>query len=190
MADESLLVQHGGWPLQPELCPYDLDLIAYLDTEAFGPVFHMGPGMHHSVGVYVAGRGHQCLSMTVSTEEVQAYTEWAIEHPALASMYQCLFGDVDGISFGLLPLGFDIISLPHLGEMPDPNRTYGRPLDTTLLVFVSRLPVGGRMIFYPRSSAFDRVNPFIKSLCMRNVLKWDIDYKSCRIYRKLSLWEF
>ena len=160
------LLTHEGWPRQNNLCPYDEDFVNM--AHEFGweryHIFHLGPGLHHDVGKSLSER-NTVLSMTCSVDEMNSYMDWAIQSPRSSGRYQCLFGDVYMIESWTLPL-FDVVSLPHLGEMPDESRQeYGAKSDAYIFgTFIEKIAQHGLVFGYPGSSAWDRVGHLFRSL--------------------------
>lgn len=159
-----LIHQKEGWELQPEICAFDPELcdIAHIEDWKDLTVFHMGPGLHHEVGRHLSER-NRVISITCSIEEMAAYVQFVIDNPEKSGNYQCMFGDIYKLEpyfFGK----FDVISLPHIGEMPDEARLeYGAKNDNDLLsMFIAMmLNFNGKIIFYKGSSAWDRIKPIV-----------------------------
>lgn len=140
-----------GWPWQPNLCPADEHFIEWASEIAIGQtVFHMGTGLHHKVGTYVASRGAACVGLTASPAEALAYYE-----NAWCPSYQLLLGTLFELDLRLLP-EFDIMTLFHVGEMAE---TYGqvRDHDNALDALIGRVSRGGLVLFYSGSSAWERL---------------------------------
>lgn len=143
------------WPWQPALCPADQEFIAWLleNKKAItGPVFHMGPGEHHRVGRTCDVIGVECFSMTVSEDE-------AFWDPGLYG-YRVIVDSVNEYDFSKLP-EFQVMTLFHLGEMPD---RFGEPTQELLQSLFDRVISGGTLILYKGSSAWDRVSPIFTGL--------------------------
>jgi hypothetical protein len=136
-----------GWPWQPNLCPCDeyfIDLLSGERKEVLhGPIFHMGPGLHHRVGAYCGDHGLECYSITASQEEAKSKPDIENYHVILEDIYK-----------------FDPASLPeiqwmtlfHLGEMVD---RFGPIQSDVIDRLVQRVPSGGKVYFYARSSTWD-----------------------------------
>lgn len=147
----------AGWPLQPDLCHADLDLLTFI-AERVDPgyavrIFHMGPGLHHLVGFAIATTrvGH-VLSLTNSREELDAWADRATIDPEVRRRYVCQFGDVQDVPAQLLPERLSIATLFHLGE------GYDNPAADWEIVrsLTYHLRPGGHLLFYRGSSAWDR----------------------------------
>lgn len=158
---------HPGWPLRPDICRFDLDLVEYLEGwpgHEYGRMFHLGPGLHHTVGRWAAGTTLATLwAITNSVEEMQTYMTMAIENEAVRRHYQCIFGDIYAAQ-AFAPEQLVLASLPHLGEAVP--RNHARDL-LTALHYLHRLRRGGRMVFYHDGAAWDRQEEVIRVLTDR-----------------------
>jgi len=154
-----LVVHTTSWPYAPDKCPADADFIAWIKGHQLTDqtIFHMGPGGHHRVGIE-AGKeaGNRVLALTCAPTEMEEYVRLASEDAELSAAYQCLFGDIHNFPLALLPQ-FDIITLFHLGEMPDDNRVaYANSSSGWLLThFWHSLQTGGRLLLYPGSNGYE-----------------------------------
>lgn len=162
----------AGWPLQPDRCHADLDLLTFI-AERHSPdypirIFHMGPGLHHTIGFAIATTqvGH-VLSLTNSLEELGVWAERAIIDPEVRRRYVCQFGDVQDAPAQLLPERLSIATLFHLGE------GYDNPAADEAFVRAVAYHVrpGGHLLFYRGSSAWDRTG----SICDRLEEAWRAD---------------
>lgn len=178
------MITHEGWPLQLDLCPADEHLCEYLNNYRLHLLFHMGPGLHHMVGRQASKNDNLTMALTNSPEELSSYVDLVINDPKIASNYQVFFGDIYQLNQYFLPK-FDIVSLFHLGEMPDERRkeyTNGDDLGC-LQLFSLKLELQGKMIFYKGSSAFDRIEPIVNSLSWLQHVE---DYKSLAVYKRCA----
>lgn len=180
----TMVIQTEPWKLQPNKCMADIHFceMAKIEKWAGLSVFHMGPGEHHLVGISLSGTGNNVLAITCSPEEVDSYMKIAIKEPRMAANYKVLFGDIYSLQSRQLPM-FDVINLPHLGEMPDITRQqYGAMSDIQLVFMLIRhLNPGGKLVGYKNSSAFDRAGPI-----MAADLAWLYDYESLRVWKKAT----
>lgn len=158
-----------AWPGNFETCPCDLHFTQFLDEHHVTQktIFHFGTGLHHHVGIhaYEARKGNKVLGITASPGEHEAYVRLAIAQPELSAVYKVLFGDIYLTDPALLP-SFDIITLFHLGEFPDPERSaYGAMSDADLVATFARcLRLGGELVFYTGSMGWPTVAPIVAEL--------------------------
>jgi hypothetical protein len=169
-----------GWPLQPDKCRCDEDFIEWLISKPkplpTAGVFHMGPGLHHRVGIYCAEEGTTCLSVTASNEEWRAFAKWRIENPN--SSYTCIEGNVNSM---VIRPAFSIMSLFHFGEMPD---RYGEIDEKLLARLVLRVYKEGEVLFYTGSSAWDRASVAVAKVVEAGLLTLTDKYKALEIYTR------
>jgi SAM-dependent methyltransferase len=173
----------NSWPLDRDRCPCDLDFLEYLTRcGAHGKsIFHFGSGEHHILGrgnVATAGHNH-ILAITASRNEHSTYVDLIIRHPEIAQWYKVLFADIYTLTAPLLP-SFDFVTLFHLCEYYDPAKSaYAHHDDESLLeLFLSRVNPGGRILFYQRSSSFEKALPIIRRAIASGRLVEEEDYKS------------
>lgn len=167
-----MVMQQGAWPLDIARCPADRDFLCWLEENARGKmIFHMGPGGHHLVGRAVARNSwnNVMIALTNSIDEMQHYVTLAAMQPADAWWYQVLFGDIYTLNPAMLP-SLDIVTLFHVGEMPDERRAqYAHHNDAGVLVALTdRIRFGGSALFYPGSSAWERIGPLVDALAELN----------------------
>ena len=160
------LLTHEAWKFQPDLCNYDVEFtnLALFEEWSERRIFHMGPGLHHTVGINLSSTNN-IFSITCSPEEVDTYMEWAINNPEHSDRYQVMFGDIHKINPAFLPV-FDVLSLPHFLETPDETRKlYGAYDGETLLeILYFKLKYKGFLYGYRNSSAWDRAEFLFKNL--------------------------
>lgn len=169
-ATPRLNISDAAWPLRVDLCPCDTDFVAWLKARRIAgrTVFHFGTGSHHIVGVENARlkRPNRVLGVTASRGEYESYIDLVSADPALAISYKALFLDIYTLDARLLP-EFDVVTLFHLCEFYDPERSSYAPLDDRklLMLFLEQLAPKGRIVFYLGSNGRDAmlrlVNQFI-----------------------------
>lgn len=147
------LVTLEDWPLWPERCPADVDFVDWGEHVEGLTIFHMGPGTHHIVGRTLC-EANIILSITCCPAEMECYMSWAVENPDWSGRYRCLFGDIYMTDELILPR-FDVVTLFHLCERPDPRREqYGAMTPAQLVETVKYhlLNSGGSLVTYPGSA--------------------------------------
>jgi hypothetical protein len=177
------------WPLSEQDCPCDLHFVEYLDKRHVHgkAIFHFGTGEHHILGIENARRSRDnrnyILGVTASKQEHEAYVQLILNRAQLAVHYHVMFVDIYTMTPRLLPL-FDIVTLFHLCEFYDPVRSRYAPLDDAKLLrmFLSKLKLNGRILFYTGSSHFDRARSIIDAFLKRGWLRKAADYKTLEIY--------
>jgi hypothetical protein len=159
-ATPRLNISDEAWPLRVDLCPCDTDFVAWLKARRIAgrTIFHFGTGSHHIIGVENARlkRPNRVLGVTASPAEYESYMALVSADPALAISYKALFLDIYTLDAALLP-AFDVVSLFHLCEFYDPERSAYAPLDDRklLTLFLGRLAPQGRIVFYLGSNGRD-----------------------------------
>lgn len=177
------------WPLSEEDCPCDLHFLEYLDERHVcgKAIFHFGTGEHHILGIENARRPFEnrnyILGVTASKKEHEAYVQLILNRARLAVYYKVMFVDIYTMTSRLLPL-FDIVTLFHLCEFYDPVRSRYAPLDDAKLLrmFLSKLKLNGRILFYTGSSHFDRARSIIDAFVKRGWLRKTANYKTLEVY--------
>lgn len=184
-------IEIKGWNYL-DSCSCDEEFIEYLKTQPLDrmnatTIFHLGPGMHHKVGLWAATNPRVFVrALTITPEEVQEYVWLATKNPYLNSRYLVDFGDIHLVSHLLLPR-FDFIALFHLGEIStqvyDPEYP-GVGIEDVLKNLSQRLSMGGEMLFFERSVAWESIHSIVKlSLYNRYSYKMS-NFKNLAIYRK------
>lgn len=117
-----MLVTLEDWPLWPTRCPADVDFVDWAKSaNIVGElIFHMGTGTHHLVGRQLS-LNNTILGITCCPAEMESYMSWAVENPMFSGRYRVVFGDLYVTDTDMLPR-FNIITLFHLYERPDPRR--------------------------------------------------------------------
>lgn len=151
----SALQASGGWDLDP-CCPCDVQFVQYVRQQGYRDkaVFHFGSGRHHLVGRELSSitDGHEVLAITASRDEVLAYIDQVLEHPALGHRYRLLFGDIYTLTGRSLP-AFDLVTLFHLCEGFSTSDPVAVLRATSLVeLFLGRLNAGGEILFYAGST--------------------------------------
>lgn len=179
------------WSLDEAQCPCDLHFVEYLEqNEAKGAVvFHFGTGNHHIVGLrlHQNGSNNAVLGITASPQEYDDYVDLLIKNPRLGHTYKAYFGDIYQLDGRLLP-AFDYVALFHVGEFRTPeNDSYGALTDLEMTqLLADKLKVGGEILFYTGSFAFDKAEGVAAELVKTGAFEAAPDYKSLKIFRKRS----
>jgi len=180
---------NASWDLQVDVCPCDVHFVEFLADQQVrdASIFHFGTGTHHVVGI-AAGEGgarNVVLGITASPGEYESYVKLAIDRPAVTRGYKAFFGDIYLLEPRLLP-SFDLVTLFHLCEFrTEQNDAYGGLTDRDMaLLLIDKLPVGGRVLFYKGSMAFDRAKPVIAELERLRPLRRLEDFKTLQVYQK------
>jgi hypothetical protein len=154
------------WDLRIAECPCDVHFVNWLDAQGItdAAIYHFGTGGHHHVGVECAAphRRNAVLGITAAPQEHETYLKLAIERPEVLRHYNVVFGDIYLINGKLLP-SFDVVTLFHLCEFRgEKNDAYGALADLEVAnLLTDKLTVGGHILFYTRSFAFDRAEAVI-----------------------------
>lgn len=163
LGDGNLVTIVEPWTLWPERCPCDVDLVnlAHIQHWTGRSILHMGTGDHHVVGQSLCDPGlltlpNWVLGVTCTPAEVTSYMDLATANPKLSRYYKVLFGDIYLLERELLPK-FDVITLFHLCERPDPRRqSYEATTPSRLLWKLNAcLKPGGTVIGYSGSAAWE-----------------------------------
>lgn len=176
-----------------DYCPCDPHFVEYLDERRLRGklIFHFGSGGHHLLGLRNAAREpgdrNEILAVTASPEEHAEYVRLVSENGELANSYKVLFTDVYTLTPRLLP-DFDLITLFHLCEYYDPERSaYARLDDAGLLhLCLSKLAIGGRLLFYTGSEGFHKTAPLLADLASRGEIEQVDEFRSLIVYGKGS----
>lgn len=166
-----ITLEHEGWPWRPDLCPADEELIEYLEFEnQGGPMFHMGTGLHHKVGDWATEHKIKCYGLTASREEFHS----ASGH--ISPYYSVILQNLYTMAPEAIP-PVDIMTFFHIGEMEDQYPFDGEAIKELI---IQRLQGNGIVLFYNGSSAWDRIQPFVKSL--RDIIGPYAVYKHLEAY--------
>jgi hypothetical protein len=179
------------WDLHVEQCPCDVHLLEWLEQEKLTnkSIFHFGTGTHHIVGLKTAedGSNNAVLGITASRGEYDAYVKMLIEKPKLGFTYKAYFGDIYQLDRRLLP-ALDVVALFHVGEFrSEKNDAYGALTDLEMtVVLLDCMRVGGTMLFYEGSYAFDVAERTFAELMKQGRLKAGPAFKTLRTFQKIS----
>ena len=176
-------VVNSGWNLNMNTCPCDIDLIDYLqDKPQPYSLFHMGCGLHHSVGKWAATQPGVCVrSISLTPLEIFEYIELATNNPILNKHYLVDFGDIHLIDFRLLPIS-NYVSLFHLGEIWEQTKDYqnGKSIKGVLRGFIKHNV--REIYFFPNSVGWKVLEPIIAET---EIARWyPSTHKSIKIYRR------
>jgi hypothetical protein len=173
-----LNVSEESWPLRVDVCPCDTDFLAWLKRSGIAgkAIFHFGTGSHHIVGVENArlARPNQVLGVTASRGEYESYIDLVTADPRVAIGYKAMFLDIYTLDARALP-EFDIVTLFHLCEFYDPERSSYAPLDDRKLLdlFLGKLKARGRICFYLGSNGRDAMLRLVGSFIAAGKLAID-----------------
>jgi len=182
-----------AWGLNADICPCDLHFIDWIDRQKLtdAVIFHFGTGAHHVVGIENArpDRRNAVLGITASPGELDDYTRLVINCPEVLTSYNVIFGDIYLLNERLLPQ-FDVVTLFHLCEFrTEQNDTYGALTDLEILQMLSRRTrLGGHILFYMQSFAFDRADHSAKEVIARWEEECEVErigeFATLLVYRK------
>lgn len=179
----------GFWGLRVAECPCDVHFVEWLEENAVTgkSIFHFGSGGHHYVGIRCAEPelDNAVLSINASVPDYDAFMKLAKEQPALLHHYTCYFGDIYTTNPKLLP-DFDVVTLFHSCEFrSEKNDAYGAKTDLEVMqLFVDKLHVGGHVLFYTGSFAFEAAKPVIAALETTRAIERVGLFKTLLIYVK------
>lgn len=177
-----------SWPLNPDVCPCDVNFCDFIDDNQIQDhvIFHFGTGEHHIVARHnIAIRSpNHVLAVTASEVEYSAYIKYIIDNPHAGNYYKVLFLDIYTLSARILPQ-FDVVTLFHLCEFFREQNSRYAPLDDRGLIdlFISRLKPDGRMLFYRGSHAAENMLPIVKDYVAAGKLVFAEAYKTLLVYR-------
>ena len=138
-----------------------------------------------SVSNLLGQRRNAVLGITASPQEYEAYVTLAINRPDVPCFYTAIFGDIYLLNEKLLPT-FDVVTLFHLCEFRgEQNDAYGAMTDLEITrLLTSKTRLGGHILFYPSSFAFDRAGHSSKDL----IAQWEQGCQVERVRMFGSLW--
>lgn len=172
------------WELNPQTCPPDLDFIEYLENDMPRDIciFHMGCGLHHTVGLWAARNNAYVRSISITPAEIEEYMRLATNDPNLNNHYLVDFGDIHLYPLALLP-NFNYVTLFHLGEISEHSYP-GYTMLEVVIHLTNRLFKGGKIFFFNRSVAWKKIENSIYSY-LSETLHWEMStYKSLVIYQQ------
>jgi hypothetical protein len=183
-------VEHG-WEYDEVRCPPDRDFIEYLSMQPTRAkpvvIFHLGPGLHHKVGLWAATQKNIYVrAMSITPEEVMEYIRLASENPLLNSRYQVDFGDIHLLNTCVLPR-MDYITLFHLGEISaqanDPAYG-GTSISDIVSMMTRRLSLQGEILFYENSVAWKDIKAAVEVNLSYRYEYTRSTFKSLTIFKK------
>ena len=133
------------------------------------------------------GSNNAVLGITASKGEYDAYIKMLIEKPKLGFTYKAYFGDIYQLDRRLLP-SLDVVALFHVGEFrSEKNDAYGALTDLQMTeVLLDAMRVGGTMLFYEGSYAFDVAERTFATLMTQGRLKPKTTFKTLRTFQKIA----
>lgn len=177
-----------SWPLNPDVCPCDVDFCDFIQDKEIRDrvIFHFGTGEHHIVSrrnIDLQPPNH-IFAVTASEGEYSAYIKYIIDNPYAGNYYKVLFLDIYTLSERILPR-FDVVTLFHLCEFFREQNSRYAPLDDRGLIdlFVSRLRPGGRILFYQGSLAAEKMLTIVNECVDAGKLVFAEKYKTLLVYR-------
>ncbi|MBW4513437.1 MAG: hypothetical protein KME64_44335 [Scytonematopsis contorta HA4267-MV1] len=179
-----------SWGLRPDACSCDIEFVEYLQKIKAEDknIFHFGTGSHHIVGLENQKFIHpnEIIAITASVPEYQSYTDLFIKQPELAKYYKVFLGDIYTLTDRFLPQ-LDIVTLFHLCEFYFPeNSPKLHHNDASLLqLFLDKLNVGGKILFYKKSFAWGDTEALVKKFEQQEKIKQTEEYKSLLVYSKI-----
>ena len=179
------------WDLHVDICPCDVHVNDWLKENKVSNklIYHFGTGTHHVIGKEQAGNGsgNMVFGITASIEEYDAYVKLVAGNSKVAKSYVAYFGDIYLTNPQLLP-DFDVVTMVHLCEFFFPNTAsaeYGGVDDRRLLdMFTAKTRLGGHILFYTKSIAFDKVRPIVAQWGKEAPVTRVGDFKTLAVYRK------
>jgi hypothetical protein len=177
------------WQLDEQVCPCDLQFIAWLEKEGVSgkSIYHLGSGGHHLVGMDNMKKGgvNTILSITAAPKEHEHFVRLAIEHPQLSRHYQCLFGDIYLLNPRLMPR-IDIATMFHVCEFrTEKQDAYGGLTDMQVMeAMLDLLPAGGRLLMYANSMGWWKAEPIAKDLLARGRMRHVERFELLEVYAK------
>lgn len=163
-------IEAKGWEWH-DSCDCDQEFIEYLYDNPLHEntrIFHMGPGMHHKVGLWASNYVVPLFvqSITITPPEMDEYMRLAAADPHLNRHYQVMFGDIHLLEERMLNR-YDYISLFHLGEISDQvnNLDYnGSDIRQVIHTFADHLNPHGKMLFFEKSCAWKRIEDDVEEM--------------------------
>ena len=178
---------NDSWPLDVSECPCDVQFLEYLSKREIGNkvIFHFGTGEHHIMGKanLEMATPNEIFAITASRQEYETYIKFIIDNPAAARYYKVIFGDIYTLTPRIIP-NFDLVTLFHLCEFYDEKKSsYAQLNDSSLLdLFITKLKPGGKMVFYKKSSHFNKARVIIRTFTDEQKLTREDQYKTLLVY--------
>jgi hypothetical protein len=179
------------WGLRISECPCDIHFVEWLEENGISgkTIYHFGSGGHHYVGIRCAEPefNNAVLSITASPPEYDAWIKLAKEQPEVTKTYSCYFGDIYTSNAKLLPR-FDVVTLFHSCEFrSEKNDAYDALTDLEVMeLYTDQTAIGGYILFYMGSFAFEAAKPIIKQLEITRKIELAGEFKTLRVYRKVG----
>ncbi|MGL4729304.1 MAG: hypothetical protein ACRCWO_11165 [Bosea sp. (in: a-proteobacteria)] len=179
------------WGLRIEQCPCDVHFVEWLEENAITGkvIYHFGSGGHHYVGIRCAEPefNNAVLSITASPQEYDAWIKLAKDEPEITKHYSCYFGDIYTSNAKLLPR-FDVVTLFHSCEFrSEKNEAYGALTDLEVMqLFTDQTDIGGHILFYTGSFAFEAAKPIIAEWEKTRSVKRVGEFKTLLVYTKTA----
>jgi hypothetical protein len=179
------------WGLRVSECPCDVHFVEWLEANAITnkTIYHFGSGGHHYVGIRCnePELNNAVVSITASPQEYEAWIKLAKEQPQVTKTYLCYFSDIYTTNPKTLPR-FDVVTLFHSCEFRhDKNDAYGALSDLEVMeLFTDQTEVGGHILFYTGSFAFDSAKPIIAEWEKRRSVERIGEFKTLLVYRKTA----
>jgi hypothetical protein len=177
------------WGLRISECPCDVHFVEWLEENRISDktIYHFGSGGHHYVGIRCAEPeiNNAVLSITASPPEYDSWVKLAKDQPEITKTYSCYFGDIYTSNSKLLPR-FDVVTLFHSCEFrSEKNDVYGALTDLQVMeLYADQTEVGGYILFYMGSFAFDSAKPIIAQWEKTRKVECLGEYKTLLVYRK------
>ncbi len=183
--------EKSSWELQLDRCPCDLELVEYLQKYNIQDqtIFHFGTGAHHLLGLENQKFSHpnEIIGITASVPEHQEYVRLSLKDRLLAKYYKVLCTDIFTLTDRSLPM-LDVISLFHLGEfyMPEEAPFVHHNEESLVMMFLSKLNPGGKILFYTKSIGWGKTEPMIAEFVKQGKIHQIETYKNLLVYAKGS----
>jgi len=113
----------------------------------------------------------------------------ALAMPSLIVSYRVLWGDVYALDARLLPSSIDVLTLFHIGECIEAERSaYGGKSNEALLeALLPHVVSGGHVLFYVGSYGWPRIQDELNSLVIAERLRKVEEYKHLSIFERIGI---
>lgn len=170
-----------GWPWRPDLCPADLRFGEWVEAvNADMPItsiLHVGTGLHHHVGLLLAGRGRAVVGLTISDSEFGAWLHMDRSPDA----YMVRLRDIRDRGYERAGPRFDVMTLFHLAETPPED---GQRSDLEVIQFACVL--ANHVAFYPGSYGYPKIADDVRRLERSGRLERYCAFRGIDVYRVRS----